>query len=245
MTLQVGQTCTGNPPCATGLECIGTGGSTGICSPECTGNPNGCPTDWSCAEFEGGMSFCLPSVDEGQSCEGTVACSAGPCLVTTTGRATCYLDCTNNAGVCNNAQQCITYPLQGGGSVSVCEPPGVPPHPPDAGVLIPDAGTIDEDAGGPIDQDGGVNTPDAGQTPQTCACDTTYSCDPNCGHCDPECSCDCDLTTVCDPECEMCDPECKDTGCIGCTSTSAPVDPFLSLGIGLLLIGLFLGRKQR
>jgi hypothetical protein len=198
----------------------------------------------------------LPGVTEGQTCEGNVACEVGPCLSTGGNPAICYLDCEGNAGACNNAQTCETYQLTGGGSVSVCEPPGVPPNPPDAGVIFPDAstdpdgGNIDPD-GGNVGNDGGLNKPDSGQNPQNCDCDTTFSCDPNCSHCDPECGpCDCDITTACDPGCGSCDPECIDgidrgTGCIGCTSTHSPVDPLFSSLVAALLVGLFLSRKRR
>ncbi len=259
--LQLGQNCTGNPPCAANLECVGTSNS-GICAPECTGNPGACPQSWACADFQGGQSFCLPSVNEGQSCEGLVACSVGPCLITTQGgAATCFRDCDGNAGACNNAQACNTYSLQGGGSVSICEPPGVPPNPPDAGVIFPDASVMPGDDAGmvgdkdasvtPQDDGGTVTTPDAGQNPESCDCDLTFACDPNCGQCDPECNCACDLTTACDPGCGACDPEClngvdpRGTGCSGCTSTEAPVDPSFSLGLAALLAGLFLTRKRR
>jgi MYXO-CTERM domain-containing protein len=253
-TLQLGQTCTGNPPCAAGLECVGSG-TAGICSPECTGNPSSCPQSWTCADFQGGVSYCLPSVNEGQACEGNVACGVGPCLITGAGgSAVCYRDCASDPNVCNNAQSCTTYQLQGGGSVSICEPPGVPPRPDggvvDTGMIDPDSGMIGDDAG-TIDKDGGTVQNDAGQT-GTCECDITFSCDPSCSHCDPECvACECDLTTACDPGCGSCDPECRGgeeperSGCTGCTSTEHPTDPLVSGLVGLLLIGLFLGRKRR
>lgn len=257
--LQLGQNCTGNPPCASGLTCVGSQAS-GICSPECTGNPGVCPQNWACADFQGGSSFCLPSVSEGQACEGLVACEVGPCLVVDS-RATCFRDCAGNPGACNNAQTCNTYNLQGGGSVSICEPPGVPPNPPDAGVQDtgtnpnPDSGVMPGPDSGVIPDSGPDSgtvpvQPDAGQTPGICECDTTYSCDGQDCLCDPECACDCDETFSCDPGCEVCDPECaggisRGTGCNGCTAAEAPVAPETSLLLGLALFGLFLLRRRR
>jgi hypothetical protein len=248
--LQLGQACSGNPPCAAGLECVGAGAA-GICSPECTNNPSGCPMGWACADFQGGVSYCLPAVNEGQPCQGNVACSVGPCLITSGTNATCFRDCAGNPSVCNNAQQCNTYNLQGGGTVSICEPPGVPPNPPDAGVVDtgvpppPDSGVVGPD-GGPVPDSGVVDPkPDAGgQNPQVCSCDITFGCD-NCD-CDPECACDCDVSFACDPRCDSCDPECggSTATCLGCTAATPLIDPTWSLVIGAVLAGLLFVRRR-
>lgn len=252
--LQLGQRCTGNPPCSGNLTCVG------ICSPSC--NPGTCPADWGCEQFQGGQSYCLPSVNEGQSCEGLVSCATGPCLMNPTSRiATCYMDCAGNPGACNNAQQCRTYNLQGGGSVSICEPPGVPPRPPDAGVVLPDAGPEPAedagpgaDGGTPVNPDSGTPGVDAGTDPGVCACDLTYSCDSDgmggdCA-CDPECLCECDVSFACDPGCAHCDPECRQgvtANCGQCSSLPGEPHPGATL-LGLLVLaglsGLRLLRRR-
>lgn len=255
--LQLGQACSGNPPCAAGLECVGSGGA-GICAPDCTGAPNSCPANYACADFQGGVSFCLPSVREGQTCDGLVACEVGPCLTVQGGTTFCYRDCAGDPSVCNSAQTCATYTLQGGGSVSICEPPGVPPLPPDAGVADtgvvpgPDGGQP-QDTGVIIGEDGGIIIPppvDAGQNPEQCLCDTTTICDgqDTCA-CDPECVCSCDVTFSCDPGCQQCDPECfggppDRTGCEGCTSSEADVDPLWSIVVLAFLAGLVFIRRR-
>lgn len=216
--LQMGQQCNGNVPCASGLTCVG------ICAASC--DSMSCPQGYGCERFQNGNSYCLPAVGEGQSCEGLKSCASGPCLVNPANQqATCYLDCANDPGACNNAQACNTYNLSGGGSVSICEPPGVPPNPPDAGVVEPDAGPVPPDSGvGPADAgvgpstDASVTVPDSGTggNPGQCTCNVSSACDPgtsgDCA-CDPDCFCDCDLTYSCDldnsgrGEC-ACDPEC-------------------------------------
>ncbi len=265
--LQIGQACTGNPPCAAGLSCVG-GASTGICSPDCTNNPGVCPPDWTCADFQGGNSFCLPSVREGGDCSGLVACEVGPCLQSGN-RATCFQDCAGNPGACNNAQMCNTYGLQGGGQVSICEPPGVPPLPPDAGVITPDlgpgpgpdAGQPGMDAGvvpgqdlgtvGPGMDMGMVNPqPDMGtNNPNVCLCDETFACDQQNGSsclCDPECICACDETFACDPGCGQCDPECQGGGgTCTCTSFDPENTGLATALLFLALLGLGLTRGSR
>lgn len=244
--LQLGQTCNGNPPCASGLTCIG------ICSQRCTGTgPSNCPTGYSCASFNfmtGPESFCAPPVNEGESCTGIHACTVGPCLRLASGggNATCYQSCAGNPNGCNNAQTCNTYMLSGAaGTVSICEPPGVPPNAPDAGVSSdtgidpgcackltsgcnagcacdpecpggPDSGTTTQnDAGGPSG-DGSGTRPDSG-IPGLCTCDTMT-------HCPQGCVCTCDVTNACDPNCP-CDPECnsgngRDSS--GCSCVAVP-----------------------
>lgn len=249
--LQMGQQCNGNVPCANGLTCVG------ICAASC--DPGACPNGYGCVPFRGGESFCLPTVDEGQSCEGLTSCSAGPCLVNPQNQvATCYRDCAGNPGACNNAQTCNTYNLSGGGQVSICEPPGVPPLPPDAGVVFEDAGnTGPADTGVGPGADGGVGpTPDSGvnmsmpdsgvTNPGFCECDFTYSCDlaadgVNQCACDPECLCECDLTYSCDLGCQLCDPECNAGGCL-CTGAE-PQDGGTWGFVALL--GLFVLRRRR
>lgn len=244
--LAIGQQCNGNPACASGLTCIG------ICSTQCTGAPGqgSCPSGYACESFNfqsGAESFCAPPVNEGQNCEGIKACTAGPCLLSGNNIATCYQDCANNSAACNNAQQCDTFNLQNGGTVSICEPPGVPPRP-DAGVA-PDSGvTLDVgpgnpgDGGTPDDGDGGTDRgADAVSTP--CFCDTTTGCEANCA-CDPECGCDCDLTLGCDPNCSRCDPECLNTSdCAGpecancgCTTVASEVGGDTLHGIAMMIM---------
>lgn len=236
--LQLGQRCDGTQPCATGLTCVG------ICAPSCAGGET-CPSGWACETgFQTG-AYCLPGVTEGQECSGLVTCEPGPCLSSSTTNATCYRDCAGNPSACNNAQSCNTYNLQGGGQVSICEPPGVPPNAPDAGVIVPDAGADDAgtagaddagsgDAGSSAADSGIMSMEDAGtgggatKVGSACACDTTYSCDPSGNspcECDPECGCLCDKTFACDPGCGSCDPECLcecdltyacDEGCEAC-----------------------------
>lgn len=266
----LGQPCSGNPPCSSGLQCVG------ICSPECGSGFPACPSGMGCEAFQGGQSFCLPSVREGASCAGYTSCETGPCL-NVSGTATCFRDCAGNPGACNNAQTCNTYNLQGGGQVSICEPPGVPPRP-DAGIP-PDTGVpgcacdvtgscdlgcacdpacvVDEDGGVAPGQDastpppsdgGGVSPPkpDASVGPVTpCSCDETYACDPGCDSCDPECQCSCDETFACDPGCGSCDPECQGgTGCSGCSSTEgAAGSPALLLLFFIAGVGL-LGMRR-
>lgn len=207
--LQIGQQCDGEPPCVDGLLCVG------ICAPECTGGL-GCPSGYGCELLQGGRSFCLPEVREGESCEDLVSCSSGPCLSNPdTGQFQCYLDCAGTPGVCNNAQSCNTYTLQSGAEVSICEPPGVPPLRPDAGIFTPDAD-------GP---DASASVPDTGFT-GPCNCDLTFDCDEDplnpgsaCA-CDPECNCACDLTFACNETPQTpcpCDPECN----CGCDTTRA------------------------
>lgn len=251
--LQIGQSCSqASPPCASGLDCIG------ICSPPCTGGPGqgNCPAGFACETFNfqsGPEAYCAPPVGEGQSCNGVVACTTGPCLLQQ-GNAICFRDCAGNPNACNNAQTCNTYQLSGGGEVSICEPPGVPPIL-DAGVRDTGMGPADQGMGG--DEDGGVITnPDATVNPSddagvipgqsdaggnaACACDITYSCDPGCSNCDPECGCACDETFSCDEGCEACDPECgrESSGCSDSGATLAPYEPGEA---ALLLLGVFAG----
>lgn len=257
--LQLGQSCDGDPVCASGLECIG------ICTPACTGGPGQgtCPSGYACETFNfqsGPESFCAPPVNEGQSCNGVKACTTGPCL-SVNNQATCYRDCEGNPNACNNAQTCNTYQLSGGGMVSICEPPGVPPRPdagipPDSGqVEMPDAGCTDPsceemDAGmmggedamvSPVEDAGNtMPKPDAG-TVNVCRCDVTFACDPGCNECDPECgACTCDESFACDPGCDDCDPECSDRGggSCGCTSTGQAAG---HTSRDLVLFGLFAG----
>jgi MYXO-CTERM domain-containing protein len=257
--LQMGQTCNGNPPCATGLECVS------ICTQACTG-PGGqgsCPSGFACETFNfqtGPESYCAPPVREGEDCNGFVACPTGPCLRTGTDPPVCYLDCAGNAGVCNNAQDCNTYGLSGGGTVSICEPAGVPPrtgtdagpNPLDSGPGPgEDAGPVEQPDGGPgPGQDATAGNPDAtNNTGGSCTCDQFYYCEPGCD-CDQECPCLCDETYSCDQSC-MCDPECygpggtdppKAGGTCGCRSTS---DTSSSAVIGLLTLGVLLGVRRR
>lgn len=261
--LQMGQTCNGNPPCASGLECIS------ICTQACTG-PGGqgsCPSGYACETFNfqsGPEDYCAPPVREGETCSGFVACPSGPCLRTGVDAALCYQDCAGNPGACNNAQTCETYTLQGGGSVSICEPAGVPPRP-DGGVPNPDGGNQPgQDGGNQPGPDGGVIGPGAdasepigadagGNNNGQCSCDQFYYCEPGCD-CDQECPCACDLTTACDPDPSgsgncSCDPECYDgnpiggsvkpAGCGGCSATGttpAGASGFAALCLGVLLL---------
>lgn len=201
--LQLGQQCGQNSVCANGLTCVG------ICSPAC--DPGACPAGWGCEAFQGGQSFCLPGVTQGRSCEGLTSCLDGPCLVSNA-RATCFKDCAGNPGACNNAQTCNTYNLQGGGTVSICEPPGVPPNPPDAG--FPDTGVPPVDSGVP---DGGVGPVDTG-VPE-CTCNTSAACEQGCA-CDPQCTCACDVDFTCSAGC-ACDPQCGATPDAGSTTPDA------------------------
>ena len=219
-TLQLGQNCDGDPPCDTGLTCVG------ICSIDCT-DGTACPTDWGCTPFNDGRSYCIPEVNEGEGCEGFQLCTTGPCLAPpNSSQFICYQDCAGDPSRCNNAQTCTTYTLQGGGSVSVCEPPGALPLPPDAGVIIPDSGIPPDsgvgapDTGVVVNPDAGpMSMPDAGSGSGVCACDRTFDCDEDPDNpgfaclCDPECNCGCDRTFACDQDengqdCS-CDPECN------------------------------------
>ncbi|MFO0726816.1 MAG: matrixin family metalloprotease [Myxococcota bacterium] len=273
--LGMGQACgsgtTGS--CSAGLECIQ------ICTQSCTG-PGGqgsCPTGFACDTFNfqtGPADYCAPPVREGANCSGFVACTTGPCLSTGGANPTCYQDCANNPNACNNAQMCNTYNLQGGGSVSICEPPGVPPRPdagvpPDTGVVGPndtgvmpgdDSGTVNPgpDAGQQQQADAGMtmNQPDAGsQQMGTCACDQYYYCEDNCD-CDQECPCTCDTTFQCDDGCS-CDPECystngnggqtpvKKVGACGCDTTREGGSPAGLVAAALGLSVLSLARRRR
>lgn len=262
--LSIGQRCGQNtPPCEPQLTCVSSG-QDGICTQDCSGG-GACPQGFACETFQGGQGWCLPAVGEGDSCSDIfVSCGTGPCLRNpANGALTCYLDCAGNPSTCNNAQTCNTYNLQGGGTVSVCEPPGVPPNPPDGGVIIRDAGP------GQPGRDAGVNNPnrdagvgvnptrDAGMSttnppqPQYCLCDTTYECDadPNAGgtacQCDVECMCECDLSYSCDPGCGYCDPECGGGTC-NCTEThAAGATAGGTLAIGLLFGLLMVARRRR
>ncbi|MCK6547403.1 matrixin family metalloprotease [Myxococcota bacterium] len=269
--LDLGQNCTGNPPCAAGLDCIG------ICSQTCTGGPGqgNCPSGYACETFNfesGPESYCAPPVNEGQNCNGIKACTTGPCLVSGSSNiATCYRDCAGNPGACNNAQTCNTYQLSAGGSVSICEPPGVPPRP-DAGVP-PDTGVpacacdtsnnceagcgCDPNCSTPFDagvtgQDASVGPVDAGNGGGgSCSCDETYACDPGCEQCDPECPCTCDDTFACTEGCS-CDPECYASSgrkSSGCTATDPVLpeetgsNPWLAAALVVLGLGL-LGKRR-
>jgi hypothetical protein len=266
--LELGQRCNGSQPCASGLTCVG------ICAPSCAAGES-CPQGWACeTRFEEG-AYCLPSVTEAQDCSGFVTCSVGPCLRTQSGQATCFRDCAGDPDACNSAQACNTYNLQGGGQVSICEPPGAQPPPPmpDAGVPMPDAGmSVPPDAGTSAPDAGA--TPDAGGAPQqkpqnACACDTTFACDPDpdgdpCP-CDFECNCPCDRTFSCDPGCQACDPECIcacdqtfacDPGCevcdpeceedtSSCACVAVPAGVRPTSAAALLLAGLGLARRRR
>ncbi len=239
--LDIGQSCNpqvSNPACRDGLTCVG------ICAPSC--NPGTCPAGWGCEAFQSGESYCLPEVGEGENCQGLVSCTIGPCLGVN-GRYTCFQDCAGNPGVCNAGQTCETYQLSNGTSVSVCDPAGAQPPPPDGGVLTPDTGTVgpQPDSGVNPQPDGGVNPqpdggvtpqPDAGSPPMICECDTTFACDPaadlsgDCA-CDIECLCECDQTFVCDRGCEACDPECEEGAACGCTETEQKGLPWAFLAL--------------
>lgn len=218
--LQMGQQCNGNIPCVAGLTCVG------ICAQSC--NSMSCPQGYGCESFQSGDSYCLPSVGEGQGCEGLKSCGVGPCLTNPANQqATCYQDCAGNPGACNNAQMCNTYNLSGGGQISICEQPGVPPNPPDAGVVMPDSGPGNQDGG--TASDGGVNPRDTGVTGDggvnTCACDTSSACESGCA-CDPNCGgCACDTSSACESGC-ACDPNCGGGGTCSCDKTySCDLDP--------------------
>ncbi len=244
--LQQGQACNGSIPCANGLTCVG------ICAPACDGG-QACPSGWACeTRFQNG-AYCLPSVGEGQDCSGLVTCTTGPCLRTQAGTY-CYRDCAGNSGACNNAQMCNTYNVSGG-QVSICEPPGVPPNPPDAGVVIPDMGMSNPadtgtsmgqpDAGTQMNNDAGTQmNADAGGNNMSgqCDCDQTFACDPGCESCDPECegNCECDNDYSCDPSCE-CDYECLNPAPTpsNCACLTTPLNG-QNAGASLLL-GLFFG----
>lgn len=234
--LQLGQTCGGTPPCATGLTCIG------ICSQSCTSSPDNCPAGFVCETFSfqsGLQSYCAPPVGEGQNCDGIKACPSGPCLLANSGgHSICYQECTGDPAACNNAQTCTTYTISGR-TVGLCDPPGVPPRIIDAGVpgnvdaTIPgnmdansnscscdiNAGICDSLGGVQCtcDPDCGPGNPGAdggtggGSNNGICSCDEFFYCEPGCD-CDQECPCDCDETFDCDlnasqSEC-LCDPEC-------------------------------------
>lgn len=239
--LMMGQACGAGTSgsCAPGLDCIE------ICTQTCTG-PGGqgsCPAGFACDTFNfqsGPASYCAPPVNEGQNCSGFVACPVGPCLTVAGGQATCFRDCASDPNACNNAQTCNRYNLSGGGTVSICEPPGVPPRPdagvpPDTGVVGPsDTGVVGpNDTGTTMGPDGGVGpspdsgnpnpdpdagtmgTPDTGTTnPGTCTCDQFFYCEEGC-NCDQECPCACDISFECDSDngttC-ACDPECYGNG---------------------------------
>ncbi|MEQ8273191.1 MAG: matrixin family metalloprotease [Deltaproteobacteria bacterium] len=264
MELGIGQRCANDtPPCADPLTCISAGGD-GICSQECTG-PGQCPNGFACELFDVNDGWCLPAVYEGDSCEDLfVSCADGYCLRNPADqRLTCYKDCENMAGACNNAQVCRLVNLSGGGAIEVCDPPGVPPNPRDAGVTPQrdggstnpnrDGGTTNpnRDAGMSVmpTRDGGVgNTPrDAGVISTFCGCDFTYSCDPdqiNGGdcQCDPECICLCDETYSCDPGCDNCDPECA----ARCACQSVPTGGATAASLALLaLLGGLLALRRR
>ncbi len=264
--LEMGQRCNGNIPCEGSLTCVG------ICAASC--NNMTCPQGYGCEAFQGGESYCLPAVSEGQTCEGLKSCAVGPCLTNPQNQlATCYLDCAGNPGLCNNAQSCNSYNLSGGGQISICEQPGVPPNPPDAGVIQEDAGTGPDGSVGPRDSgvtpDGGVA--DSGNT-NSCACNVSNTCDPgsngaSCA-CDTDCGgCGCDTTYACDIDpsqggncaCDVecicacdttfaCDPNCQncDPECRGstCTCTSADGSE-LPGSAGLAAIGLILWGLRR
>ena len=270
-TLQLGQRCDGDPPCETGLECVG------ICAPDCTADGQ-CPAAYGCEAFQNGRSYCLPEVNEGESCEGLVACASGPCIVNpNSNQFLCYQDCATDPSVCNNAQTCETIPLQGGTTVSVCTPPGAPPLPPDAGVVFPDAEVPDTGTEPDAGVDGGfVSAPDVGFT-NMCACDRTFDCDEDPDNpgsacaCDPECACGCDITfqcdqdngapCACDPECNCacdttnscdrvngqacgCDADCfrTDSGCV-CVATGSRPSPWV-VGLAVCLLVAIVRRRR-
>lgn len=261
--LQFGQACANvQADCAAGLECIE------ICTRSCTGTGQAnCPAGFVCHEFDfqtGPERYCAPPINEGGDCSGFTACTVGPCLRTGNGPTTCYRDCAGNPSACNNAQTCETYQLSGGGSVSICEPPGVPPRP-DTGVrdsgtianadattqsdanmsMMPDANDPQADAsiGEPGQDAGGGNN-------GSCSCDRFNYCEPDCS-CDQECPCKCDNTFSCDPNC-ACDPECYSTGGGGvvpprassCAAVPAE-DGVLALGAALLAWVIARRRRQR
>lgn len=153
---QLGETCT-TESCASGLICFG------ICTRECTGFPNqgSCPSGMVCGRFgvTNPIDICGYQVNEGDSCSGSApACTVGLCLDTGSG-SVCYRDCA--ASTCATNQTCQTYNLNGGGMVSVCEPPGAvaPPADSDSDGIVdssdncpstwnPDQSDIDRDGQG-------------------------------------------------------------------------------------------------
>lgn len=263
--LDLGQQCSGDPPCKAGLTCIG------MCSQQCNQSPDNCPNGFACESFNfqsGAQNWCATPVAEGQNCDGLRACPSGPCLLDSAGAATCYQDCTNNAAACNNAQQCVNYTV-GGQPVGLCEPPGVPPLPPrpdsgihaDSGSPPFDSGTGPRDAG--VGADGGpVGGYDArpgggGTVPQFCACDQYFYCEAECA-CDLECPCACDQTYACDldesgSDCS-CDPECHTTAPAqfmkaetggGGICAHMPSDDGTPWAVVLLLLGAFAVSRRR
>ena len=154
----------GKKDCAP-LKCAGD-----RCLEQCNSSAD-CVTGFACDTFNfqtGPADYCAPPVREGANCSGFVACTTGPCLSTGGANPTCYQDCANNPNACNNAQMCNTYNLQGGGSVSICEPPGVPPRP-DAGVppdLEPVIGPPHGDAAGAAEDRGPGHDAALGLDPQ-------------------------------------------------------------------------------
>ena len=146
---------------------------------------------------------------------------------------------------CQNASTCpSSWCCQNDiGGQLVCVPEAMC-SPPDAGMSLP------PDSGQPM------STPDSGVP--ACTCDTTTACDPDCGHCDPECfrreDCTCDVTTICDPNCDHCDPECIfGTGGGGngslprregssCQALGQPSD---LMALSLLFAGVFVALRRR
>lgn len=260
--LGLGQRCSNeSPPCGPNLLCVQSGGD-GICTQSCTGRGQ-CPSGFECELFDTNDGYCLPAVDEGDTCEDIfVSCGVGPCLRNPSDqRLTCYQDCAGDPSVCNNAQTCLLVNLRGGGTLEVCDPPGVPPLSPDAGVIDRDGGPGSVRDGGPGSvRDGGPMTPnrdggvgsvrDAGTGGGGfCGCDFTYDCDPdqiNGGECqcDPECICACDLTFACDPGCENCDPECGGPVC-SCTSVQTSKAQTSGTFALLALVGGLLATRRK
>ncbi|MBT9558273.1 MAG: hypothetical protein IV100_19725 [Myxococcales bacterium] len=205
----VGDACVTGADCA-GNTCIPMGD--GYCS-QSSCDTKGCPPGATCAEFQGGATYCLRSCGTDADCEPGQACDAdGTCwfsdTVAPTGDGSVGAPCATNAD-CKDAGA-VCYPYLADGS-----PTGFV----NGYCLIFDCTADSCPAGSTcleVSADGGTACVASCSSTADCRADEGYSCfEP--GICFPGCGGDatCPTGTACDAEEQTCQPACTATSCPG------------------------------
>lgn len=114
-----GEPCPGNS-CAEGLDCLTSKNNTTLCAAPCDANSR-CADNFACAQTGAG-DYCLPAVQEGQSCGDGTACAGGYCLIRPNNpqQALCYRSCADTTA-CGATQTC-TELLVEDQTLQVCVP---------------------------------------------------------------------------------------------------------------------------
>ncbi len=105
-----GTTCsTVQPNCSTGLVCrTASGGTSYICTVDCTGSGVTCPTGYTCQNADTGKA-CLPQLSAPDLCKFCTSggdCSTGTCVTDGAGHNWCSNACTS-AAACGTGYACV------------------------------------------------------------------------------------------------------------------------------------------